>query len=872
MTDLSRAPSGQSPYHDVPPLLLPFSRRAHADLPLQLASVPVAVSSTPAGQLLFGSDPSLALLAAWFVLLWRFTDQSEVLVGYVGAHGVTKNAAPTLPLVVRFSGAMSFRDVVTQIEHARTETGFVTCEPLAFETFCPAMFCIGDESSAVATHTTRGRFQVLLQVRTDGASWRADLFYDAAALPLDAAQRLSRGLGVLLAAGITNPDSPADALPILNDEDRHQVTVTFNHTDAYYPADQCIHELFEQQAEAWPDRVALRDRTQSLTYRQLDERANRMAHFLRAKGAAPSLPVALYMDRCAEMIIGLLAILKSGACYLPLIPSDPQARVAEQIAQTKPPILLTAQRLTHSLPTYNGEVVLIDGAFEEQPFSRPESTTTPDDLVYILFTSGSTGVPKGVATRHRNLVNYTHFIRRQLEVENYPQGWHFATVSTLAADLGNTSIFGALTSGGCLHVIDYETAMNPSRFADYIAAHPIDLLKIAPSHLAALLRESDGRAVLPRHFVVVGGEKLTWELLRDIRDRSRCSVMNHYGPTETTVGCCTLIVKEESFSEWKPATIPLGRPIANDRVYILDRRMKPVPIGVAGELYMSGAGLSRGYFNQPERTAERFQRNPFSLDSSDRLYRSGDLARFLPDGTVEFLGRTDHQVKIRGFRVEPAELESALRRHAKVKQAVVVSEENHQGDRTLVAYVACSEVVGRDELRSFLAAQVPDYMLPARLTLLDSLPLNANGKIDLQALPELGKRADEGEKVFLSPANSDEEKLAAIWSEVLGLDRISRDDNFFSLGGHSLLATRIVSRIRKIFRVNFPLHALLENPTLRDCAARLGEFEHLTSMDEEDFTHLLREIGDMSEEEAERILASGEERSEDSSDRPAPTP
>jgi amino acid adenylation domain-containing protein len=843
---------------ELPPLVLPFSHRSEPSLPVQLASLPVALSVETTAQILsLAFHPELVFLAAWYVLLWRFTDQSEIVVGYLAGGCGGGAAVRTLPLRVSFAKELSFSDVIVQLRNARREarqTGN-NLDFRNFDTAFPAMFCAEDERRTTSAEVTHSRFQIMLRVRTHGLTWKADLLYDPSSLSHDSVDRMSRSFSTLLTDAVADPKSSTHLLPILSEEDRHRVTVDFNQTAAWYPADKCIHELFEEQVERWPDRVALCDRKQVLTYIQLNERANRLAHLLRRWGAAPNLPIALYMDRSAEMIVGLLAILKAGACYLPLIPSDPQARVARQIADTKPAILLTAQTLAHSLPDYDGEVVLIDQSYEQEAAHNLELRTTPDDLVYILFTSGSTGVPKGVATRHRNLVNYTHFICRQLQLQDYPGGWQFATVSTLAADLGNTSIFGALTSGGCLHVIDYETAMTPELFAAYMAKHPIDLLKIAPSHLAALLRDSEGGAVLPRRFVVVGGEKLTWDLLRDIRRRGKCSVMNHYGPTETTVGCCTLIVNEASFAEWRPATIPLGRPIANDQVYILDRRLQPVPIGVPGELHMSGAGLSCGYFNQQEQTAARFIAHPFSLNSTDRLYRTGDLARFLPDGTIEFLGRTDHQVKIRGFRVEPAELEAALRRHPDIREAVVVSEENQQGERVLAAYVSSPKLLTEDDLRGFVARQVPDYMLPARLVVLDNLPLNTNGKIDLPALPNLGKRAHQCEKSFRGPGNPDEEKLAAIWAAVLGLEHVGVDDNFFALGGHSLLATRVISRIRKVFGVNFPLYAFLENPTIRASAARMGDFEHLTANEDEELAHLLREIGDMSEEEVERLLA-----------------
>ena len=834
-------------FSSMPALALPFARRPEPGSSVQISIVPLPAETIE--QVVSAiSDPAAAFLAAWCTLLWRFTDQSEFLIGYITEDG------PTQRVRVSLAEDWSFTEVMQHFAAAKREAEQNTTGASDGDNFFPAAFCFKQDASTPFVRTS-ARFQVILRVSGE-PSWRAELVYDSACLPTHAAERMARSLSTLLVAAARNPSSHAYALPILSDEDRKQVVIDFNQTATFYPADKCIHQLFEEQVERTPDRIALRDRRQALTYRQLNERANRMAHFLRRCGAVPNSPLGLFLDRSAEMIVGLLAILKSGACYLPLIPTDPQARIAGQLADTSPSIVLTSEELALRLSNFNGTIVHIDANTANESAENPSPVTTPDDLIYVLFTSGSTGVPKGVATLHCNVVNYTHFICRELRLENYPEGWHFATVSTLAADLGNTSIFGALTSGGCLHVIDYETAMTPRLFAAYVAEHPIDLLKIAPSHLAALLRDSEGDEILAKRMVIVGGEKLTWDLLQKIRKRGSCAVMNHCGPTETTIGCCTLIVNEDSFREWKPATVPLGRPIANDQIYILDRHMQPVPVGVIGELYMSGAGLSRGYYNRPELTAERFLSNPFSDDPMSRLYKTGDLGRFLPDGNIEFLGRSDHQVKIRGFRVEPAEVEAALKRHPAVEQAIVASEENRSGERELVAYVVCSKPPKVDVLREFLSQHVPDYMLPARIIVLDEFPLNANGKIDLQALTELGKQAPGTQKNVCAPRTPDEEKVAAIWAEVLRLDRVSIDDNFFALGGHSLLATRIVARMRKTFNIDFPLSAFLASPTVQATAAKLQEFQRLTRNEDEELASLLRQVEGMSEEEAERLLAS----------------
>jgi amino acid adenylation domain-containing protein len=440
--------------------------------------------------------------------------------------------------------------------------------------------------------------------------------------------------------------------------------------------------------------------------------------------------------------------------------------------------------------------------------------TKPENLVYVIYTSGSTGVPKGVAVRHRNLVNYAEFITRRLALEKYPDGLQFATVSTLGADLGNTCIFPALISGGCLHVLPYEVATDATRFAGYTAQHPVDVLKIVPSHLQALLQGAEAKQVLPRKYLITGGETLTPQLIERIGQLNPgCEILNHYGPTETTVGSLTLRLNEYDWKHSTAASIPIGRPIANTQVYILDAHLQPVPVGVVGELYIAGAGVTAGYLNQPERTAERFVANPFVNDANAKMYRTGDLARYGADGNVEFLGRGDDQVKIRGFRIELGEIEAVLGQHAAVKQAVVLAKADERGDKKLLAYVVANRepAVSTDDLRSYLKQQLPDYMVPSAVVLLPKLPLTANGKIDRLALPAPEAVAS---KEYVAPKTPTEEVVAGIWAEVLRQPRVSTQDNFFDLGGHSLLATQVVSRVREHFRVELPIRILFEKPTV----------------------------------------------------------
>ena len=444
---------------------------------------------------------------------------------------------------------------------------------------------------------------------------------------------------------------------------------------------------------------------------------------------------------------------------------------------------------------------------------------TADHLAYVIYTSGSTGTPKGVAVRHRNLVNYTSFIQRRLKLDEFAQPLHFATVSTLGADLGNTCIYPSLLSGGCLHIIGHDVASDSQRLREYAAKYPFDVLKIVPSHLMALLNSGGGREVLPGKYLIMGGETLTRPLMdKIIATGSTCEVLNHYGPTETTVGSLTLRLKDFDWKSSQAQTIPIGRPIANTRTYVLDAQGEPVPVGVAGELYIGGEGVTAGYFNQPELTAERFVPERFVPDANAKMYRTGDLVRYLPDGNVEFLGRVDDQVKIRGFRIELGEVESVLLRHGNVQQAAVLVLADESGEKSLVAYVVGS--ANTDELRSYLRGQLPDYMMPSAIIGLPKLPLNANGKVDRQALPKpQDVRAADQEPV---PARTpSEEVVAAIWSEVLKRDGIGVEDNFFEIGGHSLLATQIASRLREHFNIPVPVRALFESPSIAELAKRL---------------------------------------------------
>jgi acyl carrier protein len=396
-------------------------------------------------------------------------------------------------------------------------------------------------------------------------------------------------------------------------------------------------------------------------------------------------------------------------------------------------------------------------------------------------------------------------------------------------------------------------AMAGNLFAEYTKKHPLDVLKITPSHLTSLFVSPEGVNMLPRKYLVLGGEAASWELVKRVQSAGKCAVIHHYGPTEATVGCCTFSVAENDVNAWAPKTVPIGKPIANDSIYILDSLLRPVPIGVPGELCIGGAGIAKGYLNQPQQTAERFIKNPFSQDANARIYRTGDLARFLPDGNIEFLGRIDQQVKIRGFRVEPAEIENVLKQHPAVQQAVVVPVADKSGDKRLVAYVVTRKPApSNDDVRTFLATKLPDYMVPSALVQIDAVPLTKNGKVDTAALPSPESVAIA--KSHVAPRNDAEKQLMEIWREVLRIDNFGVEDNFFELGGHSLLATQVISRVRSAFHVQLPLRSLFDAPTVAGLAAEIARTPQ--SSEDEELAKLLSELEGLSDEEAERLLAS----------------
>jgi amino acid adenylation domain-containing protein/non-ribosomal peptide synthase protein (TIGR01720 family) len=803
---------------------------------------------------------STVLLTCWQILLWRLTGQQDIIIGtafdgrpYEELERSLGLFAKHLPLTCHFEAESKFSELLTQVNQSvhdayEWQEYFTDTEYQTNISFLPFGFEYeqwSSQSSESDVHFSLykhyiclERFKTKLSCNRYGESLVAAFQYDSNYFLEDDIERLAERFLTLLESVIGNPEVAASELNILSDRERQQLLVEFNQTVTDYPKEACIHQLFEDQAARTPDHIALVFEEQQLTYRELNSRANKLAHYLQQLRVKPDVLVGLFVERSLDLIVGLLGILKAGGAYLPLDPALPPSGIALRLQEAQVSLLISQESLVKSkeLLTNDQEqrtIICLDTDWEkiEQECSgNPTSDVKPENLVYAIYTSGSTGVPKGVAVEHQQLLNYLYSIQ---EIINLPTGVSYATVSTFAADLGNTVIFPALCSGGCLHIVSSDRASDAQALADYFQRHPIDCLKIVPSHLRALLTGENPQQILPRQRLVLGGEVCSWDLIRQIQQLApECQILNHYGPAEATIGVLTypitnhpsatstpLFNEEGSKSVAKFAsTVPIGRPIANTQIYLLNSEGQPVPIGVPGELHIGGAGLARGYLNRPELSAEKFINNPFI--PGERLYKTGDLARYLPNGTIEFLGRIDHQVKIHGFRIELGEIEAALLKHPGVSETAVIVQEDEPDNKRLVAYVVPKHKSAptSSELRSFLLEWLPEYMVPSFFVQLKALPLTPNGKVNRQMLPAPDASRPELKEAYVPPRTPTEEKLANLWAEVLKVERVGIHDNFFELGGDSIISIQIVARAHQV-GIEIAPKQLFENQTIAELAA-----------------------------------------------------
>ncbi len=687
-----------------------------------------------------------------------------------------------------------------------------------------------------AAGTTKFDLTLFMAERADGLSLslrvRADVWSAAAV------ERFLERLRRVLAAAAADANVRSSRLLLPDGAERAQLA-QWNSTKRDVGARTTIVALFEEVRTRFPQRTAVICGNDALSYEELGTRADTLGRRLRALGAAPNHCVGILLDRSADSIVALFAVAKSGAAYAFLSPDMPAARLAEQLTESAADVVITSAPYESLLPAAVHKVVL-----DEHPAqgglacadTLPAEGPAPDDLAYVLFTSGSTGVPKGVAVSHTNLVHYVRAISRIFaDVPAHQRGdglaaiagWHFALASTLAADLGNTALFPALCGGATLHLLPPDVTSDPSRFAAYLSLHPLDVMKITPGHLRALLPENDSlAAALPARWLVFGGEALPFELASRVLAARRPRVLNHYGPTETTVGATTFEVTPASLGATQNAgarTVPVGSPLANVRAHVLDPQRHAVPPDVPGELYVSGAGVARGYVHRPDVTAERF----VTLEGIGRAYATGDRVRRLPGGTLEYLGRTDAQVKIRGYRVEPDDVAVTLRAFPDVLDATVVPFGD--GDVELAAYVimapgaaAAVEDAFAEAIRTRVARVLPAHMVPHCVISVDALPRTPNGKLDRRALP-IPTRDSRCVGAPAAPSTETERALVAIWGNAFKRDpeAIGTHDDFLALGGHSLLAIRVLGAVSRQFGVRLSLGSLFEYRTIVQLAARI---------------------------------------------------
>jgi amino acid adenylation domain-containing protein len=806
-----------------------------------------------------GATPFMALLAAFQALLHRDSGQEVFAVGSPIAN---RNRAETEGLIGYFinmlalradlSGDPTFRALLGRVRE--TTLGAFEHQDLPLDRLVEALqprrdpsrpplfqvmfvlqnnpmpdvgrsdLALGPLLADVGTGTAK--FDLSLAMGDAGPNYTGSIEYNADLFDDTTIDRMLGRFRALLDAAVADPDRRISELPLLPEEERELVLSEWNRTTADYPSGSCIHERFETQVERTPEAVALVAAGESLTYRELNARANRLAHSLRRRGVGPDVRVGLGVERSPELAVGLLGILKAGGAFVPLDPSYPAERLAAMLEDARPAVLLTQGRLRGRWPEGGPEVIALDSEWDSigrESDRNPATTATPESLAYVIYTSGSTGRPAGALVTHRGLVNHNVAAARLFGLGPEDRVLQFSSISF---DIAVEETFPAWIAGAAVVLRDEDSLLHPAEFAQWIGRERVTVLDLPTAYWHAWV---DGLAriggALPEclRLVVVGGEAASPEAFARWRriggDRVRW--LNTYGPTEATV---IATAYEPPAAGEDPAALPIGRPIANTRAYVLDARLRPVPIGLPGELYIGGAGLARGYLGRPALTAEKFIPSPFGDEPGARLFRTGDRVRWRPDGQLEFLGRLDDQVKVRGFRVDPAEVESALLRHPAVRQAAVAAFEDEAGDRRLAAYVVADGDPAAEpaELAGFLRERLPHHMVPSTVVRLDSLPLTPSGKVDRRALPA-PDRSIAGRGGSVGPRDEVEARLAAIWEEVLDARPVGVADSFFDLGGHSLLAVRLMSRIEEQFGRRLPLATLFRGGTVEDLARLLRE-------------------------------------------------
>ena len=877
----------------VPVIELPTDRPRPPVQTFRGASLPVELSPGLASRVremarAFDATPFMAMLAAYAALLHRWTGQADFAIGSPVANrtrpdieGLIGFFANTIVLRAKLDGRPTFRELVARVKAASLDA--FAHQDLPFERLveelqperalshnpifqvmfglhpaaAPSLALPGLAFSRLDVETGTAKFDLNLLLDEDGDRIAGVLEYNTDLFDESTIVRLRSHLETLLTAALDRPDARVDDLPVMPEGERRLVLDDWNATREAYP-DACVHELVEAAVERTPEATAVvfpGAPDQTLTYRELNERANRLAHYLRALGVGPDVPVAICLERSLDMAVAVLAVLKAGGAYVPLDPTYPRERLLQMLEDTSAPVVVSHAATRDRLPPIAlARLVWLDAdrhRIAGQPDTNPESGVAPDNLLYVIYTSGSTGRPKGIALSHRALVNLVWW-----NLVTLAEGRGMLQFAPLGFDASFHEMFAAWASGRYLAMIPEHWRRDPSELISYLERWPVEtaILPVVVLHQWAEARQGDSRALgALRHLVTTGEQLVVTQPIVELFARlPACRLHNHYGPSESHV--VTALTLDRDPATW-PARPSIGRPIANCGIYILDSRLNPAPIGVAGELYIAGANLARGYLNRPDLTAAKFVPHPFSFEPGERLYATGDLARWRADGAIEFLGRRDDQVKIRGFRVEIGDVESTLNRHPDVSQTVVTVHAGPAGQR-LIAYVvgAAGRVLTVDTLRRFAEDELPDYMVPAAFVVLDAVTLTANGKIDRRALPAPPADRPELAGAFVEPNGAAEALMADIWKDLLGVARVGASDNFFHLGGHSLVATQLVSRIRRTFETPLPLRAVFEAPTvtgLVDALARAAGGRDVV----DEIAWAVREVDRMSPEQVRTALA-----------------
>jgi amino acid adenylation domain-containing protein len=640
--------------------------------------------------------------------------------------------------------------------------------------------------------------------------------FDEGRFTHDTVKRLLGHLQTILQNIPGNLDKCVGEIPILTEAERHQLLVEWNSTQVDYPKDRCLHELFEAQVERTPDAIALSYKDQRVTYRELNSRANQLAHYLQELGVGPEVLVGIFMERSLEMVIGIYGIIKAGGAYVPLDPEYPPERVAFMARDAQAPVLLTQKHLTEKLPEHKAKVICLDSDWSTIARENSRnfvSGAQPENLAYVIYTSGSTGTPKGAMNTHRGICNRLLWMQDAYQLTDRDR---ILQKTPFSFDVSVWEFFWPFLVGARLVVARPGGHKDSNYLIKTIQEQEITTLHFVPSMLQVFLEEKDVEKCTTLKRVICSGEALPYELQEHFFARLPAELHNLYGPTEAAVDVSYWPCKRGGDRH----IVPIGYPVANTQLYILDAHLQPVPVGIPGELYIGGVQVARGYLNRRELTAEKFIPDPFSAVPGARLYRTGDLARYLPGGEIEYLGRTDHQVKIRGLRVELGEIDAVLGRHEAVREVVVMAREDVPGDKRLVAYIIPEgeQTPSVNVLRQYLKEKLPEYMVPNAFVMLEKFPLAPNGKVDRRALPAPEHTRPELEETYVAPRTPVEQSLAEIWADVLGVERVGVNDNFFELGGHSLLALQLFVRIRKWARVDLPLATLFRAPTVQRLA------------------------------------------------------